>query len=76
MGSKWGLPWPTTTIDRIEQLGNVDFTFEKLRKNTEPSGATVTAQTDSVARNFVVVSVFKLIMVILKDLYGVSLFAN
>lgn len=32
MGSKWGLPWPTTTIDRIEQLGNVEFTFEKLSK--------------------------------------------
>ena len=32
MGSKWGLPWPTTTIDRIEQLGDVEFTFEKLRK--------------------------------------------
>ena len=32
MGSKWGLPWPTTTIDRIEQLGDIEFTFEKLRK--------------------------------------------
>ena len=32
MGSKWGLPWPTTTIDRIEQLGDVEFTFEQLRK--------------------------------------------
>ena len=28
MGSRWGLPWPTTTIDRIEQLGDVEFTFE------------------------------------------------
>lgn len=66
MGSRWGLPWPTTTIDRIEQLGDVEFTFEKLRKKYGTSGAAVTAQTDSVARNFVVVSVFKLITVILK----------
>ena len=32
MGSKWSLPWPTTTIDRIEQLGNIEFSFEKLSK--------------------------------------------
>ena len=32
MGSKWGLPWPTTTIDKIEQLSGIEFTFEKLRK--------------------------------------------
>lgn len=32
MGSKWGLPWPTTTIDRIEQLGNVKLTFIGLSK--------------------------------------------
>ena len=32
MGSKWSLPWPTTTIDRIEQLGDIEFSFEKLRR--------------------------------------------
>lgn len=32
MGTKWGLPWPTTTIDKIEQLGDAEFTFEKLSK--------------------------------------------
>ena len=32
MGSRWGLPWPTTTIDRIEQLGDIEFSFEKLRR--------------------------------------------
>lgn len=32
MGSKWGLPWPTTTIDKIEQLADVELSFEKLSK--------------------------------------------
>ena len=32
MGSKWGLPWPTTTIDKIEQLADVELSFEKLRR--------------------------------------------
>ena len=32
MGSKGGLPWLTTTVDRIEQLGDAELTFEKLSK--------------------------------------------
>ncbi len=32
MGSNWGLPWPTTTIDKIEQLDYAELSFEKLRK--------------------------------------------
>ena len=26
------LSWSTTTIDKIEQLGNIEFSFEKLSK--------------------------------------------
>lgn len=32
MGSNWELPYPTSTVDKIEQLGDAELSFEKIRK--------------------------------------------
>ena len=32
MGSNWKLPYPTSTVDKIEQLGDAELSFEKIQK--------------------------------------------
>lgn len=32
MGSNWELPYPTSTVDKIEQLGDAELSFEKIQK--------------------------------------------
>lgn len=66
MGSNWKLPYPTSTVDKIEQLGDAELSFEKIRKK-HGTFRTYSNGTDRLGkRNIEVVSAFKLTAVILK----------